>query len=87
VPVDRLASYAEARFEESRNVSSAKASWCSPESNVGTWTREGRMTPSEWITCYEDRALRAVALASANMGAAAPSCPGWTGRDVQPNAR
>jgi uncharacterized protein (TIGR03083 family) len=40
------------------------------------------MTPSEWITCYEDRALRAVAVASADMEAAVPSCPGWTGRDL-----
>jgi uncharacterized protein (TIGR03083 family) len=30
----------------------------------------------------EDRALRAVALASADMEAAVPSCPGWTGRDL-----
>jgi uncharacterized protein (TIGR03083 family) len=40
------------------------------------------MTPSEWIACYEERASRAVAVASANMEAAVPSCPGWTGRDL-----
>ena len=40
------------------------------------------MKPAEWIDCYEKRALRAVAVASADMEAAIPSCPGWTGRDL-----
>jgi uncharacterized protein (TIGR03083 family) len=40
------------------------------------------MMPSEWITCYEDEALRAIALAFANLEATVPSCPAWTGRDL-----
>jgi len=40
------------------------------------------MMPSEWITCYEDEALRAIDLAFVNREAAVPSCPGWTGRDL-----
>ena len=40
------------------------------------------MMPSEWITCYEDEALRAIALAFANLEATVPSCPAWIGRDL-----